>query len=185
MSAPSRGRAVIKFLFWTIAAAGVVVVVIHTFRSGQMSAWFYHRAASDGYAVNADAFKTATPQSPAVLEVGTFATLDGLQAVQVKKGDRLPARANGVISLKVLKEGKRAVVDQGRVVVKVPWEIQTAKGFKFKDTFKHKGIRTWPWGAVFNVGIIFALGICLGYMAEGFTDVLGIRIAKIRHFEGH
>ena len=126
----------------------------------------------------------ATAESPAVLEIGPFTELDGLQAVRVKKGDRLPANANGVIPEEVLKAGKRAALVGDQIRVTVPWEIQEAKGFKFKDTFKHKGIETNPWAAVWNVVMVIALGLSLGFMAEGFTDLLGIKLEKIHHFEG-
>ena len=86
--------------------------------------------------------------------------------------------------VKILKEGKRATLEGNHVKVTVPWEIQQAKGFKFKDTFKHKGIETDPWAAVWNVFMVLALGLSLGFMAEGFTDLLGWKIKKIEHF-GH
>jgi hypothetical protein len=62
--------------------------------------------------------------------------------------------------------------------------MEQAKGFKFKDTFKHKGVETWPWAAVWNVAIVFILGLALGLMAEGFTDMLGLRLEKIQHHTG-
>jgi hypothetical protein len=61
--------------------------------------------------------------------------------------------------------------------------VKESKGFKFKDTFKHKGIETWPWVGVWNVLIVALLGVSLGLMAEGFTDMLGLRLEKIRHNE--
>lgn len=181
----SRGRGAFKFLFWTAAAGGLMFYLVHTHRTGQLAAWFYHTAATDGYAVNADTFKNASKASPALLAIGSHASLDGPYAVKVKKGDRLPAKANGVIGAKVLKEGKRASLEGDRVKVMIPWEIQQAKGFKFKDTFKHKGIETYPWAGLWNVLMVFGIGLALGFMAEGLTDVMGIKLDKIRHFEGH
>ena len=178
-------RAVIKLAFWTLAAAGLTGVIVQAFVSGKMAAWYYYRAAADGYAVDADTFRDATSASPAVLKVGQLATIDGLVAVPVKKGDRLPANANGIILADVVAKGKRAALDGDTVKVMVPWEIQQAKGFKFKDTFKHKGIATNPWAAVWNVFMVLSLGLSLGFMAEGFTDLLGYKLEKIRHFEGH
>lgn len=185
MAQRSRGRSAVKFLFWAAAAGATIFYFVHTFRSGQLASWYYHRAAADGYAVNANAFNDATPEAPAQLAIGQFDTIDGLQAVPVKKGDRLPRNANGIITRKILDDGKRAQITGSTITVKVPWEIKMAKGFKYKDTFKHKGVRTWPWGGVWNVGLIFVLGLTLGYMAEGFTDVLGLRLTKLKHFEGH
>lgn len=185
MAVQSKTRGAIKFIFWTVASVALFATVIHSHTSGQMAAWYYYTAAKDGYAVNAKKFIEATKEKPAFLEIGPFERIEGLQAVRVKKGDRLPKNANGLILDDVLKAGKRAVLEDNRIKVTVPWEMLDAKGFKFKDTFQHKGIRTNPWAAVWNVFIVIGLGVTLGYMAEGLTDVLGIKIAKIRHFEGH
>jgi hypothetical protein len=150
--------------------------------SGKFSDWYYYQAEEDGYVINADTFAQASAETPALLEIGQFSSLDGLKAVKVKKGDLLPRLANGIITDKILKKGKRAVLEGNRIKVMIPWEIQESKGFKFKDTFKHKGIKTYPWAAVVNVALVVFLGISLGYMAEGFTDVLGIKLEKIQHF---
>jgi hypothetical protein len=185
MAEMSRKRAAIKLAFWTLAAAGLVGVVLEAFVSGRMAAWFYYRAAGDGYAVNADSFRDATSAKPVVLKIERLQTIAGLVAVPVKKGDRLPANANGIVLADVIAKGKRATLDGETLKVMVPWEIQQAKGFKFKDTFKHKGIATNPWAAVWNVVMVLTLGLSLGFMAEGFTDLLGFKLDKIRHFEGH
>jgi hypothetical protein len=185
MDGPTRTRAAVKFLFWTAVAATLIAVVVRSHTSGQMAAWFYYSAADAGYAVNANAFVDATRDKPAVLQVGSFARIDGLQAVPVRRGDRLPANANGVILNKVVDEGKRARREGDTIVVTVPWKVDDSKGFKFKDTFKHKGIRTYPWAAVWNVALTLGLGLSLGLMAEGFTDLLGVKLKKIRHFEAH
>jgi hypothetical protein len=84
-----------------------------------------------------------------------------------------------------VKKGKRVKLEVDTLKVMVPWQIAQQSGFKYKDTFKHKGIKTYPWAAVWNVLITFGLGLSLGYMAEGFTDLLGVKLEKIRHFEGH
>jgi hypothetical protein len=185
MAQPSRTRAAIKFGFWTLAAAALVATIVQAFVSGKMAAWFYHTAAAEGYAVNADTFKDATKAHPAALRVGDFERIDGLVAVPVRKGDRLPVNCNGIITTDIVKKGKRASVDGATLTVMVPWEIQDAKGFKFKDTFKHKGIETDPWAAVWNVVMVLGLGLSLGFMAEGFTDLLGLKLEKIKHFEAH
>jgi hypothetical protein len=177
-----KRKGAIKFLFWSIVAAVVLVYTIRSYTSGQMARWFYYKAAENGYAVNVDLFHDASKSSPAKLKITTGDTLDGLVAIRVKKGDRLPRNTNGVIGEKVLSKAKRAKVTGDALVVSVPWEIQQSKGFKFKDTFKHKGVETWHWAAVWNVLIVFALGFALGLMAEGFTDMLGLRIQKIKHY---
>lgn len=185
MAEPSRARAAVKLGFWTAAAAALFVVVAHSYRSGQMAAWYYHTAAVDGYAVDANTFATATREHPALLVVAKRDTIDGLVAVPVKKGDRLPRNANGVIGLDVIQQGKRVTIEGDTLEVMVPHQIQNSKGFKFKDTFKHKGVETYPWAAVWNVLITLGLGLTLGFMAEGFTDLLGVKLEKIRHFEAH
>jgi hypothetical protein len=185
MAQPSKTRAVIKFCFWTAAALAMVMVMAHAYTSGQMAAWFYHTAATEGYAINADTFASATKDAPAVLRIASADRIDGLMAVPVKKGDRLPANCNGLITQDVLKKGKRVALDGATLRVMVPWEIQTSKGLKFKDTFKHKGIETDPWAAVWNVAMVLGLGLTLGFMAEGFTDMIGVKFEKIKHFEGH
>jgi hypothetical protein len=185
MAYTSKMRSTIKFGFWAVISAGFFIWVAHLHRNGSFSRWFYYSAASDGYAVNADTFREATPQNPALLSVGDFGQIDGLEAVSVKKGDRLPELANGVISMEELSRGRRVSLEGDRIKVSIPWEIKESKGFKFKDTFKHKGITTYPWAALVNVFLVIGLGVSLGYMAEGLTDLLGIKLEKIRHFEGH
>ena len=49
-----RRRGVVKFVFWTVIAAVVMTLTVRSYISGQMAEWFYHRAAVNGYAVNAD-----------------------------------------------------------------------------------------------------------------------------------
>jgi hypothetical protein len=81
----------------------------------------------------------------------------------------------------VVAKAKRVVLASSTLQVLEPWQIKEAKGFKFKDTFKHKGVRAWPWAGLWNVILVALLGLSLGLMAEGFTDMLGIRIEKIQH----
>ena len=181
----SRGRAVLKFLFWAAAAAGVLAVAIQSFVSGQMEAWFYYEAAKGGYAVNADSFRDATTKAPVALDIVATQVIVGRQAVPVKRGDRLPRNANGVIETSVVEKGRRVALAGTQLLVKVPWEIKESKGFKFRDTFKHKGIRTYAWAALWNVLIVLGLGVTLGFMAEGFTDILGLKISRIQHHVGH
>jgi hypothetical protein len=118
-----------------------------------------------------------------VLSIRKQDNVDGLVAIPVAKGDRLPRNANGVISQAEVKSGKRAVVQGETIKVTVPWQIKEAKGFKYKDTFKHKGIRTNPWAGIWNVAMVLTLGLSLGLVAEGFTDLMGYKIEKIQH--GH
>jgi hypothetical protein len=101
----------------------------------------------------------------------------------VAKGDRLPKNANGVISLAEIKTGKRVALDGQTIKVTVPWQIKESKGFKYKDTFKHKGIKTNPWSGAWNVAMVLCLGLSLGLFAEGLTDLMGMKIEKIDH--GH
>lgn len=83
MHTQSRGRALIKFLFWTIATIVVFAYAINTYRSGQLVGWYYFQARADGYAINAKAFEQATPENPVSLVVGDFPDVTGLRAVRV------------------------------------------------------------------------------------------------------
>ncbi|MBI4858766.1 MAG: hypothetical protein HY815_00605 [Candidatus Riflebacteria bacterium] len=184
---PSRKRASIQFVFWTAISVLLFAYAFHTYYSGQMVEWYYHTAKSDGYAVDANAFMDATTARPAVLTVGPFAAIEGLQAVPVKKGDRLPRHANGIITTEELSSGKRAL-KEGTNSIKVvqPWVIKQQKGFKFKDTFKHKGIKTNPWSGAWNVVIVLSLGLSLGLMAQGLTEMIGWNPPKSTHHSfGH
>jgi hypothetical protein len=183
MAEAMKGRAIIKFVIWTILSVVLFAYAWSTYRSGQMVTWFYYRAATDGYAVNESYFKDATKEKPAMLQIGNFQKIEGLQAVLIKKGDRLPGNADGIISSKILKEGKRAKVEGNTLKVMIPSQIQEKSGIKYKDTFKHKGVQTNPWSGVWNVAVIVALGFSLGLMAEGFTDMMGFEIKKIKHYE--
>ena len=176
-----RRRGVVKFVFWMVIAAIVMTLTVRSYMSGQMAEWFYYRAAVSGYAVNADMFMDATKSKPAVLQVTTGNEINGLSVVRVQKGDRLPRNTNGVIADQTVAKGRRAVLNGSTLQVLIPWEMKDAKGFKFKDTFKHKGVETWPWSGVWNVIIVGMLGLSLGLMAEGFTDMLGFKIEKIQH----
>ncbi len=181
MAEASKGRGTIKFVFWLLVAAGLYYYAFHTYNTGQMVAWYYYKAATDGYAVNADTLKNATKEKPALVQIGPFEKIEGLQAVPVKKGDRLPVNANGVITPEQLKKGERATLEDKIIKVTMPVKIREAKGFKYKDSFKHKGIKTNPWAAVWNVGLILLMGLSLGLTAEGFTDMCGFKLEKIDH----
>ena len=184
MAEVSRGKGATKFIFWTLVAIGLFYYAFHAYYQGTLVAWYYYKASENGYAVNADALKGGTKEKPAVLQVGPFEKIEGLQAVPVKKGDRLPINATGIISNKQLKEKDRAVLEENIIKVTVPTKIKEAKGFKYKDTFKHKGIQTNPWASLWAVLLVVFLGISLGLMAEGFTDMCGFQLKKIDHFEG-
>jgi hypothetical protein len=183
MAEAMRGRAVIKFVVWAILSVALFAYAWSTYRSGQMVTWYYYKAAIDGYAVNETAFMNATKEKPAVLQIGTFKKIEGLQAVLVKKGDRLPGNADGIISNKILKAGKRAKLEGNTIKVMVPVQIEEKSGFKYRDTFKHKGVQTNPWSGVWNLFVVLFLGFFLGMMAEGFTDMMGFKLKKIQHFE--
>ncbi|MFA4915319.1 MAG: hypothetical protein WC560_01430 [Syntrophales bacterium] len=184
MAEVSKARGAVKFLFWLIVTIGLFYYAFNSYFSGQMVSWYYYKASAEGYAVHTAAFKDASKENPAILEIGSFQTISGLQAVPVKKGDRLPVNTDGIISNEVLKKGKRVKLEDGYLKVMVPNEIKEAKGFKYKDSFKHKEIKTNPWSGVWNVGMVLFLGLSLGLLAEGFTDMLGFKVEKIEHFEG-
>lgn len=176
-----KTKGTIKFLFWLAVSVGLFGYSYRTYASGQMASWYYYKAKTDGYAVHSAYFKQATKENPMMLEIGKFEKIEGLQAVEVKKGDRLPKNTDGVIDKKVIEEGKRAKLEGGMIKVMVASEIKDAKGFKFKDTFKHKGVATYPWGGAWNVMMILLVGLSLGMMAEGFTDAMGLKLDKVAH----
>jgi hypothetical protein len=179
-----RTKGAIKFVVWTGLSLALIVYALYAQETGKIDEMYYHSTKLDGYAVNTNEFFTASKEKPAVLQIGQADEIKGLMAVPVKKGDRLPKHANGVIDKKTVEEGKRAKVEGDKLVVTVPWQIKETKGFKYKDTFIHKGVKTDPWSGVWNVAMTIAIGLCLGFMAEGLTDMLGWKIKKIEHF-GH
>lgn len=183
MAETSKTRGAIKFFVWTAVAAALIAHLWIEYDNGTLVSWYYYKAASDGWAVNADTFKNATEEKPAILEIGPFHEIEGLQAVPVKKGDRLPINTNGVIDETTVQEGKRVTLEGRSLKVTAPVQIKESAGFKYKDSFKHKGIETYQWGGVWSVGFILALGLALGLMAEGFTDMCGYKIEKIDHHE--
>jgi len=184
MAEVSRTRGTIKFLVWTAIAVALIGYFWREYYNGNLVKQYYYKAKTAGWAIDADNFKDATKDKPAILQIGSFDKIEGLQAVPVKKGDLLPTNTNGIIDKKTVDEGKRVVLEGNTLKVMVPSQIKESKGFKFKDTFMHKGIETDPWGAVWAVTFILVFGFTLGTMAEGFTDMLGIKISKIKHYEG-
>lgn len=177
----SKTTGAIKFVFWFAVSIGLFYYSWWSYSSGQMVSWYYYEAKTDGYAVHSAYFKNATKENPAMLQIGKFDKIEGLQAVEVKKGDRLPKNTDGIIDKKVIKEEKRAKLEGGMIKVMVASEIKDARGFKFKDTFKHKGILTNPWAGAWNVVMVLIIGLALGLMAEGFTDIMGLKLDKIVH----
>jgi hypothetical protein len=179
-----RARGTIKFLVWTAISAAICVYFWAQYFNGTLMKQYYYKTKTSGWAVHAQTFKDADKDKPATLQIGPFAKIEGLQAVPVKKGDFLPTNATGVIDEKTVKEGKRVALDGNTLKVMVPTQIKDSKGFKYKDTFMHKGVETDPWGGAWAVGFILILGFSLGSMAEGFTDMIGMKISKIKHYEG-
>ena len=63
--------------------------------------------------------RTPAKDKPAVLQIGSFDKIEGLQAVAVKKGDRLPTNTNGIIDKKTVTEGKRVTLEGNTLKVTV------------------------------------------------------------------
>jgi len=177
----SKTTGAIKFVFWFAVSIGLFYYSWWSYSSGQMVSWYYYEAKTDGYAVHSAYFKNATKENPAILQIGKFDKIEGLQAVEVKKGDRLPKNTDGIIDKKVIKDEKRAKLEGGMLKVMVASEVKDARGFKYKDTFKHKGVLTNPWAGAWNVVMVLIIGLALGLMAEGFTDIMGLKLDKIVH----
>ena len=121
MAETHRGKAAFKFCFWLVISVGLFWYIIHSYTSGQMIQWYYYTASLDGYAVNANLFMNATKEKPVVLNIARQDEVQGLVAIPVAKGDRLPKNANGVISLAEIKAGKRVVLEGQTIKVTVPW----------------------------------------------------------------
>ena len=115
--------------------------------------------------------------------MGSDGDTDSANAASIVVNCSAYSNTNGIIDEKTVKEGKRVALDGSTLKVMVPSQIKESKGFKYKDTFKHKGIRTNPWSGAWNVAMVLCLGLALGLVAEGFTDLLGMKIEKIQH--GH
>jgi hypothetical protein len=175
-----RGRAALRLLVSGAVAAALIGVVLQSYRSGQMTRWYYHRAAAAGFAVDVTRFAAATPAAPVALAITAAPVADRPFAVRVQPGDRLPPGANGVITDAVLAAGRRAHRAGERLVVTRPFEIQTARGFRFKAGFRHQGIRPYPWAALWNLAVVLGLGLGCGLFAEALTDLLGLRVSARR-----
>ena len=63
----------------------------------------------------------------------------------------------------------------------MPWQVRESKGFLFRDGFTHKHVRTNPVSGVWNLVMVILMGLSLGLMAEGFTDLLGVRLRRSEH----
>jgi hypothetical protein len=185
MKEASRSRASIKFLFWVVASIVVFAYAITTYRSGEMVHWYYYKAKADGYALNTRRVVDATPQNPATLTVGTFDDVHGPRTVLVKAGEILPQGATGVIDLPTVTAGKRVKLAGDSLTIMIPWRLVEAKGFMYRDEFTHQNVQTNPMSGVWNVLMIGAIGLCLGYLAESITDLFGFKFKKIDHTVGH
>ena len=93
MAENKKAKGTTKFLIWTALSLALIYYTCYSYSSGQMTSWYYYESSFEGYAVNANAFKDATKENPATLKVLASQEITGLQAVPVKKGDRLPRTA--------------------------------------------------------------------------------------------
>ena len=138
--------------------------------------------ADGGFAINEKSIEGASKNNPVLLKVTYKRDVNPGEAFPVKKGEILPLNVDTVIKKDALLDKSLASLQGGdELQVLVPWEMKDAKGFKYKDTFRHKGIKTLPIAALWNLLIVVGLGVSLGYMAEGFTDMIGIKLDKIQH----
>src|SRR5512142_590604 len=122
MTEASRGA--IKFFVWSVIAAALIVYLWIEYYNGALASWYYYKAKTDGWAVNSETFKEAGKDKPAVLKIGSFERIDGLQAIPVKKGDRLPSNTNGIIDEKTVEEGKRVALEGNTLKVLVPVQVK-------------------------------------------------------------
>lgn len=91
MADDQRKRGAIKLIFWGVLALLLVGYCAYEYTSGRMIEWYYYKAKSDGYAVNANSFLAATKEKPMTLEIGKFDPIQGLQAVAVKRVTGCPS----------------------------------------------------------------------------------------------
>jgi hypothetical protein len=75
----------------------------------------------------------------------------------------------------------RARIVGNQLLVLVPWQVRESNGFTFWEGFTHKNVGTNPYSGVWNLVMVLAMGLSLGLMAEGFTDLLGVRLRKSDH----
>jgi len=180
-----RARALIRVVFWGAVAVAAFTYAISFYLSGDMVNWYYYRAATDGYAINNNAFLDATTAKPVVLTVVQKDALSGPEAVQVKKGDLLPRGANGVISAEDVAAGKRVALENNQLKVMVPTQIKEQAGIKYRDSYQHKGVQTNPWSGPWNVGMVLIMGLSLGMLAQAITDALGMEFKAPKQAHAH
>ena len=92
-----KTKGAIKFVVWAALAVALCVYALYAHTSGKIDQMYYHSTSSNGFAVNTNEFFSASKEKPALLKIGPADEIKGLMAVPVKKGDRLPRGANGVI----------------------------------------------------------------------------------------
>ena len=66
MAEASKTRGVIKFIVWAAIAAALSGYMWVEYYNGTLVSWYYYRAAGEGWAVNAAAFKDASKDKPAL-----------------------------------------------------------------------------------------------------------------------
>ena len=181
MLARSRRAAAVKFAAWAATTALVFAYAVAVYTSGALVRWYYYEATANGYAVDARSLGEATADRPVALGIGNFSAVDGARAVRVSAGDRLPEGATGVIDLPTVTRGDRVRLEGDRLVVLVPWELRESKGFMFRDGFAHKHVRANPWAGVWNLVMVMLMGLSLGYLAQSFTDLIGLRLQRSDH----
>ncbi len=141
MAEASKTRGAIKFIVWAAIAVALIGYLWIEYYNGTLIGWYYYKAKSDGWAINSETFKDATKDKPAVLQIGSFDKIEGLQAVPVKKGDRLPTNTNGIIDKKTVTEGKRVTFEGNTLKVTVAEPSQGIQGIQIQGYFQAQGHR--------------------------------------------
>ena len=70
MADNQKSRGAIKFVVWAALAVALCVYAVYAHESGKIDQMYYHSTKTDGYAVNANEFFTATKEKPALLKIG-------------------------------------------------------------------------------------------------------------------
>jgi hypothetical protein len=183
MLAHRAGHAVLRLLISTVLAAAVIALLVHSARSGQMLRWHTYRAAADGFAIDAEVVRTARPEHPVRLRVVQATTLTGPATIRVRRHERVPAGTTGVVTDEMLARGRNVRLESGHLVVERPFGAATTRGTSVREGFRHEGLIPHPLAALWNVGVVFILGLSLGTAAEAVTALCGIRPTPIRHVE--
>jgi len=181
MAEVNRGKAAFKFCFWLVVSIALFAYVIHTYNSGQMIQWYYYTARSMVTPVNANGFMNATKEKPSCSVSGSRTRWTVWWRSRCPRGTgcqecewrHFPDR-NQI--------GKKGRPGGEKVKVTVPWQIKETKGSSTRtpSSTRHQDQSL---GRGLECGHGAPPGAVTRLLAEGLTDIMGLKIGKIQH--GH